>query len=114
VKALNRLKKWDDIVITKPDKGSGVVVIDKAEYTRLLSAASINDTSKFVHVMTSNQNLVADHLSTFIRFFFIKRKMSTQFYVKHYQGTLLIHFAPRVPDLLTFTVFPRPTKPILV
>lgn len=113
VKALNRLKKRDDIVITKPDKGSGVVVIDKAEYTRLLSAASINDTSKFVHVMTSNQNLVADHLSTFIRFF-RKRKMSTQFYVKHYQGTLLIHFAPRVPDLLTFMVFPRPTKPILV
>ena len=50
VKALNRLKKRDDIVITKPDKGSGVVVIDKAEYTRLLSAASIDDTSKFLQV----------------------------------------------------------------
>ena len=32
------------------DKGSGVVVMDKAEYACLLSAASINDTSKFVHV----------------------------------------------------------------
>ena len=50
VKALNRLKKRNDIVITKPDKGSGVVVMDKAEYTRLLSTASIDDTSKFVHV----------------------------------------------------------------
>ena len=50
VKALNRLKKRDDIIITKPDKSSGVVIMDKAEYTRLLSAASIDDTSKFVYV----------------------------------------------------------------
>ena len=48
--ALNRLKKRDDIIITKPDKGSGVVVMDKTEYIRLLSAASIDNTSKFVHV----------------------------------------------------------------
>ena len=33
VKALNQLKKRDDIIITKPDKGSGVVVMDKSEYT---------------------------------------------------------------------------------
>lgn len=32
VKALYRLKKRDDIVITRPDKGSGVVIMDKAEY----------------------------------------------------------------------------------
>ena len=50
VKALNRLKKRDDIVITKPDKGSGVVVMDKPEYIRLLSAASVDNTSKFTHV----------------------------------------------------------------
>ena len=59
MKALNRLKKRDYIIITKRDKGSGVVMIDKAESredhlladnTRLLSAASIDDTSKFVHI----------------------------------------------------------------
>lgn len=50
VKALNGLKKRDDIVITKPDKGSGVVVMDKADYIRLLSAASVDNTSKFIHV----------------------------------------------------------------
>ena len=27
-----KLKKRDDIVITKPDKGSGVVVMDKSDY----------------------------------------------------------------------------------
>ena len=50
VKALNRLKKRDNIIITKPDKGSGVVVMDKPEYIRLLSAASVDNTSKFAHV----------------------------------------------------------------
>ena len=41
------LKRRDDIIITKPDKRSGVVVMDKQEYLRLLSDASVNDTSKF-------------------------------------------------------------------
>jgi len=50
VKALNRLKKRDDIVITKPDKGSGVVIMDRDEYTRLLQEASVDDTSKFVPI----------------------------------------------------------------
>ena len=45
--AIEQLKRRDDIVITKPDKGSGVVVMNKSEYLRLLSEASINDSSKF-------------------------------------------------------------------
>ena len=49
VKALSRSKKRNDIVVTKPDKGSGVVVMDKPEYIRL-SAASADNTSKFTHV----------------------------------------------------------------
>ena len=32
VRSIQKLKKRDDIVITKPDKGSGVVVMDKLEY----------------------------------------------------------------------------------
>ena len=50
VKALNRLKKRDDIVITKPAKSSEVVVMDKPEYIRLLSAASVDNNSKFSNV----------------------------------------------------------------
>ena len=50
MKALNRLKKRDDIVVTKPDKGSGIVVMDKSEYIRLLSEASIDDATKFARV----------------------------------------------------------------
>ena len=44
--AIEQLKQRDDIVITKPDKGSGVVGMDKSEYLRLLSEVSINDPSK--------------------------------------------------------------------
>ena len=47
LKAIHQLKRRDDIVITKPDKGSGVVIMGKSEYLRLLSEASINDTTKF-------------------------------------------------------------------
>ena len=50
IKALNRLKKRDDIVITKPDQGSGTVVMDKEEYLRLLRQASIADSSKFIPI----------------------------------------------------------------
>ena len=53
MKALNR----DDIVITKPDKGSGIVVMDKSEYIRLLSAASVYDNTKFARVNDKRPNL---------------------------------------------------------
>ena len=33
--------------LLKQDKGSGVFVMDKQEYLRLLSEASVNDTNKF-------------------------------------------------------------------
>ena len=46
-RAIHELKQREDVVITKPDKGSGVVVMDKSEYLRLLSEASINETTKF-------------------------------------------------------------------
>lgn len=50
LRAISQLKKRDDIVITKPDKGSGVVVMDKSDHVRLLKQSSINDVTKFVPV----------------------------------------------------------------
>ena len=47
LKAIHQLKKHDGIVITNPCKGSGVVVMDKEEYLRLLAEASINDATEF-------------------------------------------------------------------
>lgn len=48
--AIAQLNQRDDIIITKPDKGSGVVIMDKAEYIRLLNKASIDDSTKFVPI----------------------------------------------------------------
>ena len=47
LKAIHKLKRRDDIVIIKPDLRSGVVIMDKSEYLRLLREAYINDTTKF-------------------------------------------------------------------
>ena len=48
LRAMGQLKKNEDIIIARPDiKGSGVVVMDKFEYVRLLKEASINDETKF-------------------------------------------------------------------
>ena len=47
LKAIRQLKKRDDIVITKLDKGSSVVGVGKEEYLRLLAEASIKDATKF-------------------------------------------------------------------
>ena len=46
-RAIKQLKQLDNIVVTKPDKGTGVVVMNKSDNVNLLSQASINDTSKF-------------------------------------------------------------------
>ena len=57
MEALNRLKKREDIVVTKPDKGSGIVVMDKSQYIRLLRSASIDDVTKFARVDDKRPNL---------------------------------------------------------
>ncbi|XP_068742485.1 uncharacterized protein [Montipora capricornis] len=50
LRAVNRLKKREDIVVTRPDKGSGVVILNKDMYVALLKKASIDDNTKFVPV----------------------------------------------------------------
>ena len=50
LRSINQLKKRDNIVITKPDKGTCVVIIHKTEYTKILNEESINSTDKFKSV----------------------------------------------------------------
>ena len=47
LRAIGQLKKRDEIVITRPDKGSGVVILDKSEYVSLLKESSIRKTKSF-------------------------------------------------------------------
>ena len=44
--ALNDLLKNDDIIISKPDKGSGVVILNKSDYITKVSSI-LSDTTKF-------------------------------------------------------------------
>ena len=57
MEALNRLKKREDIVVTRPDKGSGIVVMNKSQHIRLLSSASIDGVTKFARVDDKRPNL---------------------------------------------------------
>ena len=51
LRAISQLKKRDDLVITKPDKGSGVVVMDKSDYdVRLLKESSIKGETKYTYL----------------------------------------------------------------
>ena len=50
LRAICQLKKRDDIAITRPDKGSGVVILDKTEYVSLLKESSISDETKFIPI----------------------------------------------------------------
>ena len=43
---LKKLKNNPDIIITKPDKGNGVVVMDRTDYDKRM-LEMIGDTSKF-------------------------------------------------------------------
>ena len=46
-RAMSQLEKKDDIVITQPDKDSGVVAMNKSDYVHLLKESSVNDDIKF-------------------------------------------------------------------
>lgn len=74
LKSINKLEKQDDIVITKADKGSGVVVMDMSDYVRLLCEASINDSTKFTPVGLKRPRREKDLQSTITH---CSRKKST-------------------------------------
>ena len=50
LRAIDQLKKRDNTVITRPDKGSRVVILDKTECVSLLKESSISDETKFVPI----------------------------------------------------------------
>ena len=55
--AINRLRKNDDIIVTKPDKGSGVVLLNKSDYVDKMNKI-LDDQSKFRRLgpVSSNDN----------------------------------------------------------
>ena len=55
--AINQLQKNDDIIVTKPDKGSGIVLLNKSNYVDKMNKI-LNDQSKFRRLgpVSSNDN----------------------------------------------------------
>ena len=46
---MNELRKNSDILITKPDKGTGVVIMNKSDYNEKMSTI-LSDTDTFVRL----------------------------------------------------------------
>lgn len=85
-------------------------MIDKTELIYLLSAAAVDNTSKFVHVDVKLSKSVNVHLNISI-WSYKKRKNCIKLYIKFYLKQLLTHFLQRVLDWHTSMAFLRPTKP---
>ena len=69
IKLLRELSKRDDIVVCKPDKGQGVVILNKDDYISKMKEI-LDDKSKFVKINTKDEKLVIkneDKLNNFLR-----------------------------------------------
>ena len=65
--ALQALAKRKDLVITKPDKGNGVVIMDKSDYIQKMNLV-LEDTSKFVKTPNRDLYKATIALETQVRF----------------------------------------------
>ena len=97
VEALSLLKERDYIVITRPDKGSATVVMDKEEYLRLLRQASIADTSKFTPI-DPNRPKTRGRPSKHFHPLLQKEKELKAVYIKFFLRNWLNRYLPKVPD----------------
>ena len=106
LKAIHQLKGRDDIVVTKPDNGSGVVVMGKEEYLRLLADASINNVTKFRIVKPDRpkcRGRPPKHYHPLLQ----KEKDLNHLFAKFYPLQLQSLSARQVPGWPTFMVCPK-------
>ena len=110
VEALNRLKKLEEIFVTKPDFGSRIVVMANLSTSVFLAQLQSMMLPNLHLLMTNAQTFVDDHRNTFAHSF-RKRKVCTQSCIKYCLKTLPLRFLRRVQDWPIFMGFPRHTKP---
>ena len=115
--ALVNLSKNKDIIITKPDKGSGVVILNRTDYIKKMEVI-VNDTTKFkVH---NDQDLyqVSRRIERKVRKFLLEHLkkpglLSDDEYKKLYlNGThiLVLYGLPKVHIFRYFMAFLRCTS----
>ena len=72
-RVLQNLRNYKDIVITKPDKGNGVVILDRKLYDNAIQE-TISDTSKFEKLNEDPALKREASLQRFLRFFKLKQR----------------------------------------
>ena len=82
-KVLKRLQKNKDIVITRPDKGNGVVILNKSDYLKMMYSI-VNDTTKFQKLSSDMTLLREGQLQRFLLTLKKKGFFSDTDYVKVY------------------------------
>ena len=112
IRALTELKKKDDIVVTKPDKGDGVVIMDKSDYTRLLREASINDDSKFIACSEERQK-TRGRRPTHYHPLLAKEKLLTSIVHKILPKQMADSLSPKGSRLANLYGLPKTHKPVL-
>ena len=65
-RALSDLRSDNSIIITKPDKGNGVVIVNRLDYLRKMKQL-ISDNSKFKQLKNNPTKSREDSLSTYLR-----------------------------------------------
>ena len=86
-----------DIVILRPDKGSGTVILNRDDYIKKLSNI-INDTSKFKKLSADPTLLRQGQLQCFLR-----KLKNKQFFTKKF----MIKVIPLAQNLLLFTAYQK-------
>ena len=82
---LKRLRNNNNIVIVKPDKGSGVVILNKPNYINMINEI-VNDTSKFKKINSDPTKLREGQLQRYLLALHKKNIFSDEEYKFIYPG----------------------------
>lgn len=81
--AIERLKNYDDIIITNADKGSKTVILNKADYNKKIHEI-LSDSSVYREIDHDNTNYIANKLITRIKFYKSKNYIDFAIYRQVY------------------------------
>ena len=110
-RVLRNLRNYKDIVITKPDKGNGVVILDQKLYDNAIQEI-ISDTSKFEKLNEDPTLKREASLQRFLRFFKLKQRnfFNENVYDKLYPSATapaIIYGTPEIRKFSPSDTFPK-------
>ena len=97
------LRKDDSIIITKPDKGNGVVIISRLDYLNKMKHL-ISDTTKFKELQHNPTKSREESLSSYLRKLRKDKIIDAQLSTKSYRVDLLLVFYMAFPKFIRLAV----------